>query len=333
MNVAEQTASPPTTDLVIEASGLHKEFDGVVALDSVDLAIENGAVVGIIGPSGSGKTTAIRLLLGLYRATAGTVTVFGRDPVTFSRLDKEEIGYLAQDFRFYPDLTVRENLLFAASIYGLGVRRRRRRADDLLELTRLTDAKDRLASRISGGMQRRLALACALVHEPKLIVLDEPTAGLDPVLRAATWDIFRELQNDGSSLVITTQYVSEAEYCDYVYLISEGVVASSGTPMELRRQAFGGDVVRVTILDLDRDLISRILEDPQVRHGIRLSDDELQLVVANAGEAIPILTREIAELGYQVVSIQHHETTFDRIFVELVEQAEGNNERNHHAVY
>lgn len=302
----------------VEMREVRKDFDDIVALDRVDLTIRRGQIVGIIGPSGAGKTTAIRLLLGIYAPTSGEVRVLGHDPSRFRRRDREQIGYLPQHFVLYPDLSVRENLNFIAGTYGLGWLRRRRRIPYLLSLLHLDDAAGRLAQDISGGMQRRLELASALVHDPALLILDEPTAGLDPVLRAEVWDIFRDLQRRERTIVVTTQYVTEAEYCDVVVLIDGGRVIAAGPPEALRTQAFGGEIVRVTVPGLDWRITEEILGYPFVLSGER-SGDELRLIVENAGETIPLLAERLRERGHPVSAIEEHRESFDRVFVRLVE--------------
>lgn len=295
-----------------------KRFGSVEALCDVNLDVEQGSIVGIIGPSGAGKTTAIRLILGLYGATSGTVRVYGKDPTRFSRADRERIGYLPQHFLLYPELTVEENLEFVAAAYGLGWRARRPRIAALLDLVKLSDAADRKASNISGGMQRRLALASSLIHDPSFLVLDEPTAGIDPILRHDIWDVFRQLQEQGRTLVVTTQYVTEAEYCDEVALIDDGRVAAYGPPEELRRLAFGGQHVRVVVPDLDRELTRTILHYPLVVEGQREGDDALVLVVEDAGKAMPLITERLRDAGHPVASIEEFREPFDQVFVELL---------------
>lgn len=300
--------------------GVRKVFGGVVAVRSIDLEIAPGEIVGIIGPSGSGKTTTIRLMLGIYRPTEGAIRVFGRDPARFRRRDRERIGYLPQHFVLYPDLTVSQNLAFVAETYGMGWISQRRRVPEMLRLVQLDDAADRLARDISGGMQRRLELASALVHDPALLVLDEPTAGLDPVLREEVWGIFRRLKERGRSLVVTTQYVTEAEFCDRIVLIDEGQAIAAGTPEELRKRAFGGDTLRLTIPGLNRQVMNEILAHPLVRSGEWVGPDELRLVVTDAREAIPQLTDRLREGGHSVSAIEEGRESFDRVFVELVER-------------
>jgi ABC-2 type transport system ATP-binding protein len=308
---------------MVEAKNVGKVFGDVVALDSVDLRVAAGEIVGVIGPSGSGKTTFLRLVLGIYKPTHGSVHIFGESTGKLDREVSERIGYLPQDFVLYDDLTVEENLSFAASIYGMGMLAQRHAIPELLELVHLSEARNRQVTNISGGMRRRLGLACALVHQPDLIILDEPTAGLDPVLRATTWEILREAQQRGSGLIVTTQYVTESEYCDYVYLIHDGRVAATGTPSELRRAAFGGDVVELRIPDLDRALVAQLGRVPYVRRAARLSDDEIELVTDSAAEAIPLLSETVRESGYQLATIEERKVSFDRVFVELVTQMDG----------
>lgn len=309
---------------LVEIEGLGKRFENVIALDAIDATIDHGEIVGIIGPSGSGKTTALRLLLGHYKASNGSVEVFGKRPESFSREDREHIGYLPQHFLLYEDLTVYENLAFVAGMYGLGLRERRERIDEMLELVQLDDARDRASKDISGGMQRRLALASALIHDPLLIVLDEPTAGIDPLLRVSLWEVFADLKARGRSLVVTTQYVTEAEYCDRVYLISGGNVVASGTPRELRRMVYGGDVVRIRLSKPDEHVLEHLIDLPYVESGRQTGPAEVELVVDRAYESIPKLADEVSQRGNQASEIEERQTSFDNVFVALVERSEEN---------
>src|SRR5438874_1261928 len=191
-----------------------RRFGDLQAVSGVSLDVPEGAILGLIGPSGSGKTTVVRMLTGVLAPTTGRLCVLGEEPRRFHRKTRERIGYMPQHFVLYPDLTVEENISFVASLFGLLWRRRRRRVRQALELVELWDVRRRRASQLSGGMQRRLELAWALVPEPALLGLDEPTAGNDPVLRQTIWEEFRRLRSAGRTLFVTTQYVGEAEYCD-----------------------------------------------------------------------------------------------------------------------
>ena len=200
------------------------EFDTGDGVHGLDLSIARELLFGFIlgGPSGAGKTTAVQLLIGALSPDRGTVQVLGRDPTSFTTHERTQIGYLPQASVLYPALTVEENLRFFASVYGLGGRSWNERSSDVLGFVELSDARDKRIHEISGGMQRRLSLAAALIHEPEVLFLDEPTAGIDPILRQSFWRLFGELRDGGTTLFITTQYVGEAAHCDLVGVLSEG---------------------------------------------------------------------------------------------------------------
>ena len=244
-----RSEGPPTVshpekngNLMVWARGLTRHFGKEVAVDNLSLEIPHGSIFGFIGPSGSGKTTTVRLMTGVLRPTAGDLMVLGKRPWEFSQSTREQIGYMPQLFVLYPQLTVWENMNFAASIYGMGLVRGRQ-IKELLDFVELSEHRGKLARQISGGMQRRLSLAATLVHDPDLIFLDEPTAGIDPVLRRKFWDHFKELQNQGHTLFVTTQYVGEAAYCDKVGVLAKGRLVALDTPEGLRHRAFGGEPV------------------------------------------------------------------------------------------
>src|SRR5437868_7185437 len=202
--------------------GVSRHYGDIAAVDDISLQVNPGTILGVIGPSGSGKTTLIRMLTGTLEPTTGKLTVLGQVPRKFTRHVREKIGYMPQHFVLYDELTAAENVSFVASLFGLLWPTRGRRVRRVLELVELWDARNRRARQLSGGMQRRLELACALVHNPVLLFVDEPTAGLDPMLRQSVWSEFRRLRDLGRTLVVTTQYVAEAEYCDTVAVLSQG---------------------------------------------------------------------------------------------------------------
>ncbi len=239
---AEPTKISLPVGNVVEVKDLTKQFGEQVAVDQISFSVPRGSIFGFIGPSGCGKTTTVRLLTGIYKPTRGEATVLDRAPDKFTRAERENIGYMPQNFVLYPDLTVWENLNFAASIYGLGLKRSKR-LNRLLDFVELQEHKRKLARNISGGMMRRLTLAATLVHEPELLFLDEPTAGIDPVLRRKFWDYFETLREAGTTLFITTQYVSEAAYCDLVGVMNKGRLLMVDTPDGLMRRALGGEVI------------------------------------------------------------------------------------------
>jgi ABC-2 type transport system ATP-binding protein len=310
------------SDSIIETAGLSKKFNHEFAVQDVDMEIPRGAVVGLIGPSGSGKTTTVRLLTGIYKPTTGIAFVLGQRPITFTRDLREKLGYMPQLFALYPELSVWENLNFAASIYGLPMHRGQR-FDELLAFVELTKHKKKLARNLSGGMKRRLSLAATLTHSPELLFLDEPTAGIDPVLRRKFWDHFATLKAEGRTLFITTQYVGEAAYCDLVGVMVNGRLKMLETPSGLRRKAFGGEVVEMYTKErlLEKDL--RALRTlPGVRGNIRRignsSNKGLRLVVDEAKKAIPALVAWCQQEYVTVESIEEYLPPFDDVFVELV---------------
>ena len=221
----------------IEFQGVGKNYGATKALDAVTLDVQNGEMFGLIGSDGAGKTTAIRLMCGLLRADAGSIRVLGHDPVRQHRALTEKVGYLSQRFSLYGDLTIDENVAFFAEIHGVTGYQRRR--DQLLDMTQLTPFRGRLADKLSGGMKQKLALACTLVHEPDLILLDEPTTGVDPVSRREFWKLLSEFLSHGITILMSTPYLDEAERCNRVALLHEGRLLACDEPSRLRAEMPG----------------------------------------------------------------------------------------------
>jgi ABC-2 type transport system ATP-binding protein len=221
----------------VRAVDVRKAFDGSPALDGVDLEVAPGTIVGLIGPSGCGKTTLIRTLTGVVRPDRGKVRMFGKDPWKFTGDDRRRFGYQPQKPVLFPNLSLWGNLSFVASMYGVPLRGRRRRLRDILDFVDLHGQRRTLFVKASGGMQRRVALAATLVHDPEIVFLDEPTAGVDPILRERFWERFRELRDEGRTLVVCTQLVSEAACCDQVAVMADGRLIAVDTPDGLRQRA------------------------------------------------------------------------------------------------
>lgn len=307
-------------DAVVQMRGVTKRFGEATAVSALDLTVPRGGLVAMIGPSGCGKTTTLRLLLGVYEPTEGECLVFGQPSHHIRRPVREKIGYLPQQFVLYPTLTVEENLGFAAATYGLGPFRRRRNQNALLELVGLSTDRKKLARDLSGGMQRRLALAATLIHQPDLIFLDEPTAGIDPILREQLWQEFRRLQDDGRTQFVTTQYIAEAEYCDAVILMDAGKIVAYGEPEELRQKAAGGDLIDLTSPDLDRPMRDRLRTLPGVRALQMGHEDQIRLTVDDAAALIPQVMTAVQEGGGTVQAIEERRLSFSEVFVKLLQQ-------------
>ena len=299
-------------------AGVTRRFNDTVAVDAIDMVIPTGSVVGVIGPSGSGKTTTIRMITGSLGPTEGTVEVLGETPKDFHRRTRERIGYMPQLFSLYPDLTVLENVDFAAAVYGMVLFRRWRRRRAVLELVDLWPVRRRRAGQLSGGMKRRLELAAALVHEPSLLILDEPTAGIDPILRRTVWDEIHRLRDSGVTSIVTTQYVTEAEECNQVALISGGRLIAFGPPDQLRREALGGEVVEVTMSGLfDASNLGR---SEGVRGVRQTGPKTFELVVDDAGKASAEAIQQMSTAQGEVESVRELRPSFEDVFAHLVER-------------
>lgn len=307
--------------MAIRTRELTKAFGGEVAVNQITMDVPEGAILGFIGPSGSGKTTTVRLLMGLYEPDSGEASVLGVRPSQFTRQDRERIGYLPQLFVLYPDLTVWENMNFAASLYGVSFWRTKL-LNKLLDLVELREDKHKLVRNTSGGMQRRLSLAATLVHDPDLLFLDEPTAGIDPILRKKFWDYFKQLQSLGHTLFITTQYVGEAAYCDFVGVMSEGKLLTVNTPEGLRHEAYGGDIIKIGSTErIDYNLRQEVQNLPQLKSRIiNATDYEIQLLVDNAATATPYLVEHFRDRRKSIDSIENFLPSYDDVFVKLIEK-------------
>ena len=307
-------------ELTIDAAGVAKTYSDGAGLRGLDLQVSPGSVVGLIGPSGAGKTTAVRLLLGLLSRDEGELVVLGSDPEHFDGRTRSQLGYLPQDTALYPTLSVRENLDFVAALHGLRGKRRATACEAVLETVELADVQERRLDKLSGGMRRRAGLAAALVHGPSLMFLDEPTAGQDPVLRRSIWDHLDSLGGEGSTLIVTTQYVGEAVFCDVIVFLAEGEVIAIGDPEQLRRDAFGGELIDVTFEEPPGwEAIETIGKSIEAAQSSLLGYRSVRYIVPDAGSALPRVTEVARERGLEVVETDRVVPEFDEVFVRMVD--------------
>jgi ABC-2 type transport system ATP-binding protein len=258
------------------------------------------------------------MLTGGVVPDTGRVRVLGEDPASFRRSTRERIGYMPQRLMLYEDLTARENVDFVASLFGMLLPRRSKHVPAALKVVDLWEARARRAGDLSGGEQRRLELACALVHGPQLLFLDEPTAGIDPILRTTIWEELHRLRDSGATLVVTTQYVTEAEECDVVALIDRGRLVAAAPPAEIRRRALGGDVVEIeTGTPIDPAAVEVL---PGVRDVRWTGYRRLRVAVDDAGVASPAIVAALGEAGVEVVRSEEVRPSFDEVFATLVER-------------
>jgi ABC-2 type transport system ATP-binding protein len=315
---APAAPAAPAAEPIITARGLTRAFEDRVAVDDLSFDVYPGTILGVVGPSGSGKTTTVRMLTGTLGRTGGEISVLGEDPMHFSRRTRGRIAYMPQLFSLYEDLSAQENVGFVAALYGVGPWRRRKLIRRALDVVDLTEARHRLARELSGGMQRRLELACALVHSPDVLFIDEPTAGIDPLLRQSIWDELKELRDEGRTLLVTTQYVAEAEYCDRVALIVDGELVAFDEPEALRQMVFGGDVLQVdTTRAVDPELLASVGGVTNVR---QTAPRQLMITVEDAGSLTPRIIDALRDSGVEVAGIEEHQPSFDEVFTSLVEQ-------------
>jgi len=304
-----------TGGVLVLVDRLTRRYRDVVAVDDVSFDVRRGEMFGLIGPDGAGKTTTLRIALGLLAPHAGSVRTCGLDPVREADALSRRIGYLSQRFSLYGDLSVDENVAFFAAVHG--VRGWKERRAHLLDLLRMTPFRDRLADRLSGGMKQKLALACTLIHTPELLVLDEPTTGVDPVSRRDFWKILARLQRDGLTLLLTTPYLDEAERCQRVALMDHGRILSLSTPDALRAEAQGA-VIEI-LARPKRRAAELLAQDPEVEgleaFGERLHATLPRLSPAAAGPAAERLAAGLRAAGLAVEYARGTTPSLEDVFI------------------
>ncbi|MFO7957078.1 MAG: ABC transporter ATP-binding protein [Candidatus Brocadiia bacterium] len=300
----------------IRTENLTRRFGGLTAVDGLDLEVESGEIFGLVGPDGAGKTTTMRLLTSVMEPTAGDAWVAGHHTVREAEPVKEKIGYMSQRFGLYPDLTVMENVNFYADIYGVPRRGRAEKIDELLSFSNLTPFKRRLAGNLSGGMKQKLGLACALIHTPQVLFLDEPTNGVDPVSRRDFWRILYQLLREGVTIFVSTAYLDEAERCTRLALLHRGRVMALGTPDEVK-DLMPGTLLEVR-LDEPRRALQLLRERLSEADSVGLFGDRLHVATEQpdaAGDRIRDLLRGE---DIEPAEIKPIEPTLEDVFVSVV---------------
>jgi len=304
--------------IAIQAKDLSRSFGKFVAVDRVSFSLDYGEIFGFLGPNGAGKSTTIRMLCGILAPTGGTATVAGYDVMTDPESIKKSIGYVSQRFSLYADLTVEENLAFYGRIYSLSNALLKERMEEIMELTELDQFRKRLAGALSGGWKQRLALSNALLHRPKILFLDEPTAGVDPLSRRALWEILYELAENGVALFVTTHYMEEAERCNQIAVISQGRLIAIGTPAELKERATG-KLLEVVCRPLMKG--SRIFGHLPGVVGITAYGTALHLNVTDVKAVTAGIKEAARREGIEVDSIWPIAPTLEDAFATLTEEA------------
>ena len=295
---------------------LTRVFGDFVAVDHITLEVRKGQVFGFLGPNGAGKSTTIRMLCGLLLPSSGEGQVAGFDVMTESETIKRHIGYMSQKFSLYDDLTVEENIDFYAGLYNIPRDKRMERKDWVLEMAGLADKRGNLTGALAGGWKQRLALGCAVQHEPPILFLDEPTSGVDPLSRRQFWDLIAQMSNRGTTVFVTTHYMEEAEYCDELALIYRGKMIAKGSPAEVK--AIIPDNILEIRVEHPFEALERLEGSGLVREAA-LFGDMLHAVVSDVSSTIAAISRFLGEQGFPVLGIRQVLPSLEDVFVSLIE--------------
>jgi len=306
-----------TTAPIIETHKLSRDFKKNRAVNALDLSIQPGELFGLVGPDGAGKTTILRLLAGLLTITEGSGTIAGYDLAKQSESIKAQIGYMAQAFSLYGKLSVMENLTFFAELYSVSANKRAERTERLLTFAGLSEFKDRRAQHLSGGMQKKLALACTLIHEPPILLLDEPTTGVDPVSRREFWNILTDLHLAGTTIVVSTPYMDEADRCSRVGLIYAGEMVICDTPKNIRAQ-LPGDLIELFPVDW-KPVLAFVRTQPGVLE-VQTYGESLHLIVDSGEKRLTQIEKSLKKQGLGFRSARIAPVRMEEAFISLIQR-------------
>jgi ABC-2 type transport system ATP-binding protein len=299
----------------VHVEKLRRSFGAFTAVDGIDLSVTKGEIFGFLGPNGAGKSTTIRMLCGLLMPTGGKGAVAGYDIVAQPEEIKKRIGYMSQRFSLYEDLTVGQNIDFFTGIYGVPKEKRKERKEWVLEMAGLQEKRDALTGSLAGGFKQRLALGCAILHEPPILFLDEPTSGVDPLSRRNFWSLIYSMSRSGVTVFVTTHYMDEAEYCDRLALIYRGKIIADGRPSDLKERSMSRAVLEI---DVDRALDAlELLADAGVETAV--FGTLLHATVDRAEEAGPRIEAILKAAGFTVRTIEKIAPSLEDVFVNLIE--------------
>ncbi|MDH5202210.1 MAG: ABC transporter ATP-binding protein [Nitrospirota bacterium] len=302
-------------NIAVKVEGLTRKFDDFVAVDNISLGIKKGEIFGFLGPNGAGKSTTIKMLCGLLFPTSGNGFVGGYDVMKESEEIKKHIGYMSQRFSLYDDLKVEENINFFSGVYGVSKEKRKERMERVLEMAGIKDRRDAITKTLPGGFKQRLALGCAILHEPPILFLDEPTSGVDPISRRNFWNLIYEMSQAGTTIFVTTHYMDEADYCDRLALIYRGRIIAEGTPNELRQEYMKRDVLEI---ELDKVVDAmEVLDRNNIETAIFGS--LLHATVDNAELSIPQIKKILTDSNIIVNRIEKIMPSLEDVFVTLIE--------------
>jgi ABC-2 type transport system ATP-binding protein len=307
-------------NLAIDVRGLTKTFGEFVAVNNISFEVPPGEIFGFLGPNGAGKTTTIRMLLGLLVPTSGTACVIGYDVATESDAMRKRIGYMTQRFSLYNDLTVEENLNFYGGVYGVHGQKLQERKTYILKMAGLTGRQREMTRNLSGGWKQRLALGVAIIHEPEVLFLDEPTAGVDPISRRAFWELIYDLAESGTTILVTTHYMEEAEHCQELVFIQRGHLVAQGSPEEVKISQMHGDVIEINCDDAARAI--PLLRELNIFVEVALYGALIHAVTDQTDEHIPVVKKTLAGHGLHVTSVARIAPSLEDVFISSAREAE-----------